>query len=387
MEELRKVYDQLQSHGSGRSHSIDLRPFLDSILEALQAISEGQDVSSFTDPFRKMTPSSSSLPKTPLLQDAVLIRELNISFGETIPPAKEYVYGYKDLCFEEFCSYIYWRTRIRNEDESILSNTPKAFMYLYLFELCNFVEKPIFEDVLQTLMWLLEHTGTSIFQIVKDAVYEFILLYSESNFDDSWIFSAYSDRFDHVIRANAILNGDLSGILDYITSYSTKSSIFANYGHLINNAFPIAIMQANQYLEQKGIPFLELWFGKTELLPMRLRFIKEISKEKLKSKEISRFGTVFINVTDKGIFELSWVSLGQQSDPGQCVFARSYVMRSFYSLFEIELRKMLSQRTIRPQMADMKRMSSHSSVLMKLYQEFESPAFRECLSKAIKSAI
>lgn len=387
MYELRKIYDQLQSHGGGRSHSIDLRPLLDSLLEAVQAFSEGKDMSSFPDPFCKMTSSNSSFPTNPLLRDAVLIRELNSSFGEIILPEKQYIYGYKDLCFEEFCSYIYWRTRIREKSDSILANTPKSFLYLYLFEVCNFVEKPTFEDALQTLMWLLEHTETSIFQIVKEAVYEFILLYSENNFDDSWIFTAYSDRFDHVIRANAILNGDLSCMLDYITQYSTKSSLFADYEHLINKAFLVAIKQANQYLEQKGISFLNLWLGKTELQPMYLRFIKEINKEKLRSKEISRFGTIFVSVKEDGIFELSWVSLGQQIDPGQCVFARAYVMRSFYSLFEIELRKILGQRTIKPQMADMKRMSAHSSVLLKLCQEFESPAFRECLSKAIKSVV
>ncbi|MBR5207207.1 MAG: TerB N-terminal domain-containing protein, partial [Erysipelotrichaceae bacterium] len=307
--------------------------------------------------------------------------------GQVITPEKQYIYGYKDLSFEEFCSYIYWRTKIREANKSTLSNTPKSFMYLYLFELCNFTEYSLVEEVVQTLMWLLEHAETHLLQIIKDAVYEFVLLYVDTNLNDSWIFTAYSDRFDHVMRANSILNGDLSGMLDYITPYSTRSSIFADYEHLINKIFPIVIIQANQYLEQKGISFLELWLGKIELQPMRLRFIKERNKDKLQSKEVSRFGTVFISVTQEGISELSWVSLGQQRDPGQCIFARSYVMKSFYSLFEIELRKILGQRSIKPKMEDMERMSSHSSILMKLYQEFKSTAFRECLSNAIKRAI
>ena len=71
------------------------------------------------------------------LSGAVEVNHLNLYEGEIIVPQKDYIYGYQDLSFDEFYSYIYWRTLIRNKKTHIV---PGGFLALYLIEIVNFVE-------------------------------------------------------------------------------------------------------------------------------------------------------------------------------------------------------------------------------------------------------
>ena len=391
MDGLRKVYDQLRSHAGGHSFTFDLRPLYEEFLSKFNKPSQELTGNPSAAISTSIPDTSPIKPQSDYLHDAFLIRELNITIGSVVIPEEQYIYGYGDLSFEEFCSYIHWRSRVRNKDIDVLCIAPKSFLYLHLFELCNFVEYSDVDSVIQMLQWLSDNTEVSLSHIIKNALHEFALLYSEKEIDDTHFFSEHEQRFDRIIRAKRILNGDFSGMLDYIITYSTKSvkksCVFRDHEPLIRKAFPDAIKCANDYLHQRGISFVELWMGQSKLRSLHLRFIKEINKEKVVTKVFSQLGTTFVEVTKEGIYEITMDSLGQKLDPGQCLFARAYVMQCFYSLFEIELRKILELRTIKPKMADMWRMSSYSPILMSLCQEFESSSFRKCLAAAIQSAV
>ena len=391
MDELRKAYDQLRSHAGGDSIIVDLRPLYEELLSELNKLRQELTGNPSAAISTSIPDTSPIKPQSDYLHDAFLIRELNITIGSVDIPEEQYIYGYGDLSFEEFCSYIYWRTRVRNKDIDVLGITPKSFLYLYLFELCNFVEYSATDSIIQMLQWLSDNTEVTLSHVVKNAMYEFTLLYSEKEVDDVSFFFEHEQRFERIIRAERILNGDFSGMLDYIITYSTKSikksSVFRDHEPLIRKAFPAVIKYANDYLYQRGIPFVELWMGQKKLQALHLRFIKEIDKEKVVNKVFSQNGTTFVEVTKEGICEITMGSLGQKLDPGQCLFARAYVMQCFYSLFEIELRKILGLRTIKPKMADMWRMSSRSPILMSLCQELKSSSFRECLADATQSAV
>ncbi len=41
------------------------------------------------------------------LSGAIEVNNLNLYNGEIIVPQKDYIYGYQDLTFDEFCSYIH----------------------------------------------------------------------------------------------------------------------------------------------------------------------------------------------------------------------------------------------------------------------------------------
>ena len=198
--------------------------------------------------------------------------------------------------------------------------------------------------------------------------------------------------FSWIIDANKILNGNIYGFLDFILCYSTKSilkcSVFIKYDSLIRTIFPSVMMHIDNHLKSIGIPLIKLWVGSVAIHDSHLRFVKEIRKEKVKCKKYNYEGITLIEVTKEGIRAARMDSLGQEQDPGACIFHRAYIIQSLYSVFEIELRKKLGLRSIRPMMADIHHhMSLYSPIVARLCLEFESESFRSLVSSAIESAM
>lgn len=394
MDEIHKTYDHLEGYAGGFSIRFPIEALFNLIRQDLGLSSnEGVHENATIDRCQESSVSwtEGSTPSERLRNDAHLVHSLSIATGEIVIPKEEYVYGYDYLSFEEFCSYIYWRTKIRQGCTDTLLHTPKAFLYLYLYELCNFIEFHSVEETTEMLIWLIRYTDESLTKVVFEAKHEFDLLYSEKEVDISQDFKKRPFMFDWIIDASRILNGNISGILDYILQYSTKSilkrSVFIEYESLIRTIFPSVMMRVDNHLKSIGIPLIKLWLGSVTIHNSHLRFVKEIRKEKVKCKKYDYEGIALIEVTKEGIRSARMDSLGQEQDPGACVFHRTYIMQSLYSVFEIELRKKLGLRSIKPMMADMHHMSLYSPIVARLCLEFESEHFRSLVSSAIESAM
>ena len=182
MDEIRKVYDQLEGYTGGFENCFSFGVLIDSINQYLGLTSDEDGYDNTTSDICSELGTGRTKGSTPderLRNDTYLVHGLNIATGEIVIPEKEYVYGYDYLSFEEFCSYIYWRTTIRQGCTDTLLYTPKPFLYLYLYELCNFIEFPSVEETTEMLIWLIQYADELLSQVILEAKHEFDLLYSD----------------------------------------------------------------------------------------------------------------------------------------------------------------------------------------------------------------
>ena len=406
MERLREIYDQITecSRFVYRS-TINLRPLLDSIIAEVNAAranlygnGEGDKEKTHTeteDVFGNLinVPSDPkpecSNPDSVFLNNARLIKCANLLEGEIIPPQKEFLDGYKDLSFEEFCSYVFWRTSVRKGDLSKAIQSPCGYLYLYLSELVNFIEYDTVEETTQALYTLSSaNFPEKQIQMISNATREFVTLYGSKQDAES---CANLDYYDMLRRADTILKGDYRDALYYIADYSTKSikgsAVYRDYEPLIRSAFPKALHIANEFLGHRGIPFLQLWIGVPQYFSAYLGYVRTIESSRVVDKTVAFGGIILTKVIGGNIEEVKRTSLGQDKDPGQCVFNRAYIMQSFYSVFERELRRLIGARSISLKTSDLWKMSKHSDVVKRIAEIFETEAFADCIRTAIIDAI
>ena len=164
MEDISDLYYQIKNQPRGFHAELDMKAFADIIraefLEIKASLFGGGDENK--GEHAKSQPDSvenfENLPEAPgftvsdpkriFLENARLIRNAELEQGTVLVPQEAYLHGYKDLSCEEFNSYIYWRTAIRNNKVDVVKDTPRGFLYLYLCELANFVEYSTVEETM-----------------------------------------------------------------------------------------------------------------------------------------------------------------------------------------------------------------------------------------------
>lgn len=407
MEKLREIYDQITECSRYVYHrTINLQPFLDSIIAEINAARakfygngeddrEGKYAETKEDVFGDLInvtndPEPECLdPDKVFLNNARLIKDADLLEGEIIPPQKDFLDGYKDLSFDEFCSYVFWRTSVRKGDLSRVMHSPRGYLYLYLSELVNFVEYDTVEETTKVLNMLLSaNFPEKQIQMISNATREFLTLYGSQQDAEN---CANLDYYDMLRRADAILKGDYGDALDYISDYSTKSikgsAVYRDYEQLIRFAFPKALHVANEFLDRRGIPFMQLWIGTPQYFSAHFGYVKRIESSRVIDKTVAYGGIILAKVTDGNMREVRMTSLVQEKDPGQCVFNRAYIMQSFYSVFELELRRLIGARSISLKTSDLWRMSEHSNVVKRIAEIFETEDFTDRIRTEIVDAI
>ncbi len=249
----------------------------------------------------------------------------------------------------------------------------------------NFIEYDTVEETTQALNALSSaNFPKKQLQMISNATREFLTLYGSKQDAEN---CANLDYYDMLHRAGAILKGDYGDALDYIADYSTKSikgsAVYRDYEPLVRFAFPKALHVANEFLGRRGIPFLQLWIGVPQYFSAYLGYVKTIESSRVIDKIVTFGGIVLTKVTDGNMEEIKMTSLGQDKDPGQCVFNRAYIMRSFYSVFELELRRLIGARGISLKTSDLWRMGEYSNVVKRIAEIFESEDFGNCIRETI----
>lgn len=188
MEHIKQVYDEIieESHKKNSSGGIDfsaLKEFeIDKLSRLILRKFECKEIGidTDTDPIYQAIlhehAKQTERPKRITKEEkhiliAKKIKNINLNEGEVLPCklSSYYInYKYTDLSFEEFCSYLYWRTQIRKKQ---ILQAPIPYLWLYLSELRNLVEFDTLEETSDMLYFLL---STQQHKRAKDIIQETI---------------------------------------------------------------------------------------------------------------------------------------------------------------------------------------------------------------------
>lgn len=178
------------------------------------------------------------------MYNAKLLRDINKDDGVIISDYGKYPKNYPDFDLESFKSYIYWRTKARKKE--YLKAVP-SFIYMYLRELCNLVEKETPEEVWGILNEMFDAYSliegcTSIIRYINNSMLDFSLLYGKFIKDnDEYLYKAIMKKYEDEIIKFRISKGDFTDTFKYFdkhTSYKiTKSRFYSeDYVEIIKKA-------------------------------------------------------------------------------------------------------------------------------------------------------
>ena len=249
MEKIKQIYDEIieESHKKKSFGVIDVNEFRDVIIDKMtRAIIRREEckangINPDEDPIyneiinEKLPPSER--PKRITREERYIlmakkIRDINLNAGEVCPcklSAYHISYKYSDLLFEEFSSYIYWRTQTRNHQ---ILQAPIPYVWLYLYELCNFIEFENTEEIISMLSFLLASQNHQRAKtIIREAMSEFLLYYGDVKMLDEY--DSNIDKFSSVKSSLSFLNGTHPNPFGYIISQSAyrfkNSEVFKEY--------------------------------------------------------------------------------------------------------------------------------------------------------------
>lgn len=206
----------------------------------------------------------------------------------------DYTHGYYDLNYDEFRTYIAWRTRVRAGD---ILPCPNGFLFLYLMELCNFIEH---DDSFSTLKHIrvLADTFSSDkkkSEMIKQALFEFTTLYA----DIIEMTPGEECRVWRLKNSEQLKSGDYSGAYDFmIPMYTYIGRIKGVPNPFINEEdepvlrklFPLVLQAVNQYFLSRDIDLFNLWCGRTLSHKPHQKYVKEIVTDALMPKHAFDIG-------------------------------------------------------------------------------------------------
>ena len=231
MDELKQIYEEIiqESHTKKDYGGINVREFADfeidkisrAIMRRYECMERGIDPDTDSDYISILSekPPRSEKPKRLTHEERYIlsakkIKDINLNNGE-IQSCKlsnyNTTYEYSGLTFEEFCSYIFWRTQIRKKKDII---APKPYLWLYLVELCNFVEFDTVEETYDMLLFLLSIQKVyRMKDVVKAALSEFSICYGTIESAKQHLERNYN--FENTKNSMLFLNGKLCSITLY----------------------------------------------------------------------------------------------------------------------------------------------------------------------------
>lgn len=274
------------------------------------------------------------------LAGARKIKDISIETGVITGATKSYIYGYQDLSFDEFLSYIYWRTQIRKRKRVLV---PGGFLALYLIEIVNFIEFDKVQDCLEMIEFLesLSLEEKSNIRQIKKAREEFVFFYA--SLEDAKTVIDFSE-YEYLLEDDKIANKNLPSLLNCLGKrhYAAllKSKMYLQHPDELESDFYDWFYSLVDYLTKKGINYLELYYGNIIYTSMRRVYVKEIFSERIIKKEISFNEISIIKVYDE--VELAtkhFTNCTQQNK--EHLYIRGVVTKYILRLYEYKMRKKL----------------------------------------------
>lgn len=399
--EIKEVYDEIveESHKKKSFGVIDVNEFREVIIDRMtRAIVRREECKAnginpdedpiYNEIINEKLPPSERPKRITREQRYILmakkIRDINLNAGEVCPcklSAYHISYKYSNLSFEEFSSYIYWRTQTRNHQ---IVQAPIPYIWLYLYELCNFIEFENIEEIISMLSFLFASQNHQRAKtIIREAMSDFLVYYGDSRKLNEC--DAASDKFSSVKSSLSFLNGTHPNPFGYIISQSAyrfkNSEVFKEYPKTVAKYFMIFFYKVVEQLEHKGIDLMSLWIGRYQLIRRNELMIRDVKLDLVVDKQLIEDEILLRSVTKDGAYEATMSSLGQDIDPGQCIFQRTYIIDYPIRFFDNELRKITKKDLIEVSTSTLHQMADcgENYNLIKIIEFYESNAFVDCL--------
>lgn len=363
MEKLKEIYDEISNFNSF-GWSLDFSSLYDSIIAKLNGEPE--------PPREKVLTKGEKY-----INNAIKVNKLDLFEGTIIVPKKDYISGYHNLSFDEFCSYIYWRTLVRNKKTV---DVPSGFLALYLMEIVNFVEAETYLSGLELLKYLKQLSGHEPKNLsqVNNAIEEYVIVYGsvEDVYENCDI-----SEFDYIFEEISILKQEHPHLLLRLSSTSypqlRKSELWEKERQTLEKNFDKYFYSVADYFDLQNIHFLKLYVGTPKHLSLRKVYIKHIFSEKLLPKEIVRDELQLIKVTDTFIGKIATnYTDGTEENKGH-FFIRHYVIKYILRLYEKIMREKLGYPEINAELNVTNELALKDELPKKLFDIINSEEFKK----------
>lgn len=368
MEQIRRIYDEVSTFYPFQ-WKVDTRAVENRILEKIAA-ALGMET-----PIQDEPKAKTLTKEEEYLLGAKKVYPLDLQEGVILSPQKSYIYGYQDLSYDEFCSYIFWRTLIRNKKTD---EVPNGFLALYLIEIVNFVEV----DSYKAGMELISYLGNLCKDMPKNqkqlsqAAKEFCLLYGSEVDANNYLDLS---EFDYIYEDKRILNGCHSNLLVCLSQrkYSAflKSKMYLENQEYLEKNFPEYFYSMMDYFEEKGVHLLDILLGKLKSYSMEMTYVKCGVQEAYIEKSVVREGVTLIRVRGEKIKTVTkYFTDGTQANKAH-LFVDSYVVKYILRLYERRMRALLGYPKITPVLKDLAESGYRSNITERIVDVFSSFEF------------
>ena len=310
------------------------------------------------------------------LAGARKIKDISIETGVITGATKSYIYGYQDLSFDEFSSYIYWRTQIRKRKRVLI---PGGFLALYLIEIVNFIEFDKVQDCLEMIEFLesLSLEEKSNIRQIKKAKEELIFYYG--TFAQAKNIVDFLE-YEYLLEDEKILQKNHPNLLRCFCQrhYSAflKSKMYLQYADKLENDFHNWFYSICNYFSERKINFLDLYNGEEKYFKMRTVYIKEIIQEKVITKEIYLNDNLIIKVSDEVDLLTKHFTDGTLRNK-EHIYIRSVVVKYLLRLYECQKRKELKFPKTYPSVTELHKGFCNLEIAEHLENIFESEEFNQ----------
>ena len=310
------------------------------------------------------------------LEGAKKLKEIDLDAREITGTRKTYIYGYQDLTFDEFVSYLSWRTLIRKRQEV---SVPGGFLALYLIEIVNFIEvENVFEGVktINFLETLSAGIAANLRQI-KKAREEFLFLYG--TLDEAKSIVDYSE-YQYILDDDNITQRKKCSLLNHLCKrhYSAflKSKMYLENTDLLEEDFYDWFYSVSDYFLQNKINLLESYGGEIKYGAMRKVYVKKIRHEIVVKKEIDFCGIPIVRVVDDVDLITKYYTDGTMKNK-EHLYVDGVVMRYILRLYECQKRKELRYPKTYPSVSELEKGFCNLSLSQRIIEILDSTEFNQ----------
>lgn len=311
------------------------------------------------------------------LEGAKKLKGIDLDIREITGTEKTYIYGYQDLTFDEFLSYLSWRTLIRKRKEVPV---PGGFLALYLIEIVNYVEvETVFEavEIMNFLEALSAGIASNLSQI-KKARKEFLFLYG--TLAEAKSITDYSAEYQYILDDDNITQRKMCLLLNHLSKrhYSAflKSKMYLENAERLEEDFFNWFYCVSDYFLKKKINLLELYCGERIYGTMRKVYVKKIRHENVVRKDIDFCGIPVIRVAEDVNLITKYYTDGTTKNQ-EHLYVEGVVMRYILRLYECRKRKELKYPKTYPSMSEVTKGFYNLSTSQRIIEILDSTEFNQ----------
>ena len=359
--------------------TLDLTPFKNGILNTIQSFVAGNSLTDTTIELNFKPPKEPSREEK-LILNIKKAHNLSLYHAIDCDISDEYIYGFHSFSYEEFLSYVFWRTKLR---ENIITDTPNSFLAMFLIEIVNFIEYDDYNECLEKLLNLKNYFDSDEHKLrmINTALEEFILLYGA---ESDYFNNCNTSEFEYLFEMDEIVNRTHSDVYNFILQHTSGAfkqlSFYKKYKNCIGDDFEPYFYSIVDYFNSCGIDILKFWFGQKNLLSsIYFSYVKFKYPERISEKNIIYRNDVIYSISKLSQNRLTRVAQDEDLNSGQCVFLRGYLMRYPLRLYENIKRKRFGIKLINSESAldDLIHMSENSHILTQILNIYQSDDFKK----------